>query len=472
MNGDGGRGVGDRSPFTVLNLAPVVAARAHDGGRKPSNLRACGRTLAVMAPECEVLVLDHRRLARRLAQRYVRHGEQREDLEQVAYLGLVKAARRFDPERGVAFTTFAMPTILGELRRFCRDTRWTAHVPRSTQERVQALRRVEDARPGRAPSTAEAAELLGWSEEEVLETRLAAAGLSSQSLDAAASPEGEVPIEALGRDEVGFERAERRDELQRALAQLPPREQIAVRLRGELDLSTPEIARHLGCSPSQASRLVGRATSRLREALGGEPPRAPEAAARAESAGPDLLERTPGTARRVGVVPGPVDASCDTWLLVVEGALLRSVAPTRAELVGPGDVIRGSGWEALAPSQLAVLDQRVLGALPPAALDSLLKRVAQRADSLAKQLAMTDLRRIDDRLISLFRTLAERWGTETAEGVTVTLPLTHDTIAMLVGAHRPTVTSGLRRLSRAGLLRRCAPHRWLLQRSAPLSLAA
>src|SRR5687767_14342845 len=118
-----------------------------------------------MAPQTdfETLVLEHQRLARRLAQRYARNADQREDLEQVAYLGLVKAARRYEPERGVAFTTYALPTILGELRRFCRDTRWAVHVPRLLQERVQQLRRLEDAHAaerGSSASTAEAADAL------------------------------------------------------------------------------------------------------------------------------------------------------------------------------------------------------------------------------------------------------------------------------------------------------------------------
>jgi RNA polymerase sigma-B factor len=472
MNGDAGRGVDDHSAFTSMNLAAVVDAGPHDGGRKPSKVDSFQRTLGSMAPECEVLVLDHRRLARRLAQRYVRHGEQREDLEQVAYLGLVKAARRFDPERGVAFTTFAMPTILGELRRFCRDTRWTAHVPRAVQERVQALRRVEDAQPGRGPSTKEAAALLGWSEEEVLETRLAAAGLSPQSLDAASSPEGEAPVEALGHEDIGFERAEQRDEITRALAQLPPREQLALRLRGEVGCSTPEIARRLHCSPSQASRLIGRATMHFREVMGEPSPGARGAALEIADAGTDIVAQGSTAARRLLVEPGSIDSPHGAWLLILSGALLRSVAPTRAELGGPGDVIRGNGWEALAPSRLAVLDRGVLEALPPVALDALLGRVAQRADALAAQLAITDQRRIDDRLMSLFRMLGERWGTRTAEGVAITLPLTHETIAMLVGAHRPTVTSGLRRLERASALRRSASHRWVLRERAPLAVAA
>jgi RNA polymerase sigma-B factor len=438
-----------------------------------------------MAPECEVLVLDHRRLARRLAQRYVRHGEPREDLEQVAYLGLVKAARRFDPDRGVAFTTFAMPTILGELRRFCRDTRWSAHVPRAMQERVQALRRVEDAQAGRAPSAAEAADLLGWSEEEVLETRLAAASLSPQSLDAELSRDGsEALLEALGREDSGFESTERRDELWRALAELTPREQLVLRLRGEGDCSTPQIARHLGLSPSQASRLVTRATTRLRELLAGEPAGAPEPMVRLVQADPELFAdldaaalaqaRSHLVARRLAVEPGVWDGSGDGRLLVVRGTLLRQVTPVRAELLGPGDVIQGSAWQVLEPTEFACLDRRIMHALSawPSAMEALLGRMSRRSDALAAQLAITDQRRVDDRLLSLFQLLGERWGTRTPRGIAIPVPLTHDTIAMLVGAHRPTVTSGLRRLSRDGSLRQTGPQRWLLVQRTPLALAA
>jgi RNA polymerase sigma-B factor len=223
--------------------------------------------------DTEHLVLGYRRLARHLAQRYARSGDQREDLEQVAYLGLVKAARRFDADRGVAFTSFATPTILGELRRFCRDTRWSAHVPRAVQEQVQALRRIEDAhqlRHGRSPSAAEAAQALGCSEEDVLDARLAAGSLRPQSLNATVAGDdgtvGEV-IECIGAEDLGFADAERRDELRRALAQLTGPERCALRLRAEAGCAIPEIAEHMGLSPAQASRLVARATSRLREAL-------------------------------------------------------------------------------------------------------------------------------------------------------------------------------------------------------------
>ena len=223
--------------------------------------------------DVEALVLRHRPLARHLAQRYVRATDQREDLEQVAYLGLVKAAQRFDPARGTAFTTFAVPTILGELRRHCRDTRWAWHVPRSVQERVQALRRIEDdsqSHRGRRPSAREAAAALGCSEEEVLDARLAAATLAPESLDAPRRfGDGTVGarIDWLAEEDPGFEAARRRDSLTRAMSCLDDRARHALRLRAEADLTTAEIAARLGVSPSQAARVMAKSLRRLRVAL-------------------------------------------------------------------------------------------------------------------------------------------------------------------------------------------------------------
>jgi RNA polymerase sigma-B factor len=225
------------------------------------------------AHDAEALVLRHTPLARHLAQRYVRATDQREDLEQVAYLGLVKAAKRFDPGRGIAFTSFAVPTILGELRRHCRDTRWAWHVPRSVQERVQALRRVEDdwqSHRGRRPTAREAAAALGCSEEEVLDARLAAATLAPESLNAP-QPFGDgtigESIDGLGTEDAGFAAAERRDSLARALACLDDRARRVLRLRAEADLTTAEIATCLGLSPAQAGRVVSTSLRRLRAAL-------------------------------------------------------------------------------------------------------------------------------------------------------------------------------------------------------------
>jgi RNA polymerase sigma-B factor len=448
------------------------------------------------APDPEHLVLEHRRLARHLAQRYLRSGDQREDLEQVAYLGLVKAAQRFDPARGVAFTTFAMPTVLGELRRFCRDTRWAVHVPRAMQERVQALRRLEDthqAAHGSSPGAADAAEVLGWTQEEVLEARIAAGCLSAQSLNTTLrSADGSVgeAIDFLGEEDTGFADTERRDELVRALSRLSRRECRALELRGERGCSTPEIARRMGISPPQASRLVARALRRLRAALDGDPmapaPRE-EPFVRLTDADPELFAdaRPDAVARRLtlprGRWRGPRETEGALGLLVLNGAMLRTVSldgKPRAELIGPGDLIRPeeprrSSWRVVQPVGLAVLDRSLCRW--PSIVDGLLRRSSDRAHALAVQFAITDLRRADDRLLQLFRALADRWGRRVPEGIEITMPMTHDMIAMLVGVHRPTVSSTLSRLQSAGRLRRPASDRWLLvdaERAARLPLAA
>ena len=400
--------------------------------------------------DVDALVLEHRRLARHLAQRYVRNGEQRDDLEQAAYLGLVKAARRFEPERGVAFTTFAVPTVLGELRRFCRDTRWAAHVPRAIQERVQALRRVEDEfvlDHGRSPNVAEAAEALGWSPEDVLEAREAVGCLSQHSLNTPMrSADGTIgeEIECIGGDDTGFAAVEQRDELQHALAQLPARERHALRLRGEGEYSTPEIARHMGVSTPQAARLVGQAIRHLRTALDGddvaEAPRT-ERCVRLAEADPDLFtgvgrnDRHAAVARREQLAPGEWCGPGPEGfgLLVLAGALLRTVTiddHRRAELIGPGDVVRyaeGEGeitWRAIAPVQLAVLDDSLCRW--PSVVEALLRRASERSDARAVQLAITDRRRAADRVIAFFHVLAERWGSRVQDGIVVSIPLTHD----------------------------------------------
>ena len=176
----------------------------------------------------------------------------------------------------MAFTTYAIPTILGELRRFCRDTRWAAHVPRSTQERVQALRRAEDdhfARQGRSPRPTEAASTLHWSVEEVIEARMAAGCLNPRSLNEPLRWTDGTPGEAIGLvggEDSGFADADRRDELERALSRLTHQERRALRLRGEAGWSTPEIARLMRLSTPQAARLVRRALHARRVALRGD----------------------------------------------------------------------------------------------------------------------------------------------------------------------------------------------------------
>ncbi len=438
------------------------------------------------AGDVEALVLEHQRLARHLAQRYVRNGDQREDLEQAAYLGLVKAARRFDPERGIAFTTFAVPTVLGELRRFCRDTRWAVHVPRAVQEHVQALRKVEDEfalAHGRSPSVAEAAETLGWSHEDVLEAREAVGCLSQHSLNAPMqSADGTIgeEIECIGDDDTGFAAVEQRDELQRALAQLSARERQVLRLRGEGGCSTPEIARRMALSTPQAGRLVAQAISHLRAALDGESLTSRQRAGRfvrLADADPDLFAGVERSARRAAVArrerlaPGEWRGprTEGLGLLVLTGALLRTVTiddHPRAELIGPGDVVRDAegerdaAWRAVAPVELAVLEDSLCRW--PSVVEALLRRESERSHALAVQLAITDLRRAEDRVLAFFHVLAERWGTRVPGGIVVSVPLTHEMIAMIVGVHRPTVTTTLRRLDGEQRLRRRGRDEWLL----------
>lgn len=438
-----------------------------------------------MCTDQEALVLHHRRLAQHLAQRYVRAADQREDLEQAAYLGLVKAAQRFDPSRGVAFTTFAVPTILGEVRRFCRDTRWAAHVPRGLQERVQGLRRVEDEHltsHGRAPTVAEAAAKLGWPEEDVLEARMAAGALRSESLNAPVrAGDGTIgeAIDWVGADDAGFRSAEQRDELRLALDRLRPRERLALRLRGEGNCSTREIARRMRVSPSQASRLVVQASEKLRAALD-DGTRVPEQRTRRASAG-EALDHDP-RARRVLLAPGewrgPEPDGSLGWM-VLDGALLRTITVDRrrhAELLGPRDVIRadaddrGASWRVVEETELAILDPALCRS--PAAVDTLLRRASERSHALARQLALADLRRADDRLLQLFEVFAERWGEPAAGGVVISMPLTHDMLATLIGTHRPTVTTAIRRLEREGRLFRMSDNRWHLALAARPTAAA
>ncbi len=459
-------------------------------------------------PGAEALVLRYRPLALKLAQRYVRTRDQREDLEQVACLGLVKAAGRFDRSRGTAFSTFAMPTILGELRRHCRDTRWALHVPRPIQERVQAARQLEDAyasRHGRAPTTAEVASALGCSEEDVLEARMAAACLAPASLNMPASTtDGSLVelIDGIGETDRGYEDVDRRELVEQALEELPARARLALRLRTEYDLSMPEIAEHLGLSAPQVGRLVRGALRSMRETIDGaddavrQPPSRPRVVSLPD-VDPHLFAGLPpeersdaarhAIARRLDVAPGPWVARSTSaaskhhlGLLLCGGALLRTV-DHRSELLGPGDLIRPwespeATWDALASTTMAVLDASIARTLCrwPGVVIELVGRTTRRSHALAEQLAMSEVRRIDERLLGVFETLAARWGRPGPDGVSIPLALTHEMVARLVGAHRPTVTSSLRRLNGQGALVRRADRTWLLAEAThePAALAA
>jgi RNA polymerase sigma-B factor len=211
-------------------------------------------------------------LARKLAGRYANPHEPLEDLVQVATLGLLGAIDRFDPRRGVRFPAFAVPTILGELKRYFRNTGWSVHVPRGAQEMALRVERAAGqitAETGRHPRVEELAEYLEVTPEDVLTGLDAGSAHYSVSLDApAATSDDEEPDalgDSLGREDDSYGLIETTVALSAAFARLPYLERRALELRLDHDLKQTEIAHALGCSQMQVSRLLRRAAARLRE---------------------------------------------------------------------------------------------------------------------------------------------------------------------------------------------------------------
>ena len=209
-------------------------------------------------------------LARQLARRYARPNEPIDDLFQVASMGLLKAIDRFDPERGNAFSTFAVPTIVGELKRYFRDTGWAVHVPRPIQERIGQVNKVVtqlSKELGRSPTPAEVAHDLGVSAEEVLEAMEAASAFDAVSLDmprSSGDSEGSAYAETVGAHDERFEMVEYNAVIEPTMAALPDRDRLILRLRFERDLTQSEIAERLGISQMHVSRIIRRSLDRLR----------------------------------------------------------------------------------------------------------------------------------------------------------------------------------------------------------------
>ena len=209
-------------------------------------------------------------LARQLARRYQRTNEPLDDLMQVASVGLVKAIDRFDPERGTAFSTYAVPTILGELKRYFRDSGWAVHVPRGMQERVMKLDTAAQElhrRIGRSPSPKELGTELGLSEEEVLEAMEAASAYDAVSLEQQKGDPDESKDtfqDSLGTEEERYELVEYGAAIAPTLKALTPRERLILHLRFVEDLTQSEIAERIGVSQMHVSRLIRRSLTRLR----------------------------------------------------------------------------------------------------------------------------------------------------------------------------------------------------------------
>jgi RNA polymerase sigma-B factor len=209
-------------------------------------------------------------LARTLAGRYARAGESLEDLVQVANIGLIKAVDRFDPTRGIAFSSFAVPSILGELKRHFRDHGWAARVPRPLQERVLKVNGCTErlaSRLGRAPKPREVAAETGLTVEEVLEALEAGTAFDSMSLDAPLSRGEEEPgatyADSVGAIDDRLELIEYRSVVAATIRALPPREREVLVLRFAEDMTQSEIAARVGISQMHVSRLIRRSLERL-----------------------------------------------------------------------------------------------------------------------------------------------------------------------------------------------------------------
>ena len=216
----------------------------------------------------EALVQRFLPLARYLSRRFST-AEDRDDLEQVASLGLLKAIDRFDPSRGIAFSSFAVPTILGELKRYFRDLGWSVRVPRSLKElapRVKAATDDLERELRRSPTVAEIAHRCQITSETVLEARALTTAHRAASLDVPLDEDSPPPrLGSVAVEDDGFGRAERIADLDRLLAHLAPRERTILRLRFHEDLTQREIAMQLGLSQMHVSRLIRTAIAELRE---------------------------------------------------------------------------------------------------------------------------------------------------------------------------------------------------------------
>jgi RNA polymerase sigma-B factor len=256
----------------VVPLTPRSHRRAPCSG---ADARETERLLLVRYHEFgdlaarEELVERFLPLARDLALRYTYADEPFDDLLQVASLGLIKAIDRFEPGRGTKFTSYAAPTILGELKRHFRDKGWSLHVPRDLQERTLAVSRATEVLSkelGRSPKVREVAQHLGCSIEKVLEAQEAAASYEAASLDApAARDEGESAslVDMLGREDSAYELVEDRDAIATSWLALPELERQVLQLRFMEDLTQREIGEKIGYSQMHVSRLLRRALKRL-----------------------------------------------------------------------------------------------------------------------------------------------------------------------------------------------------------------
>jgi RNA polymerase sigma-B factor len=218
------------------------------------------------------LVQLHLPLVEHCARRFQNRGEPLDDLVQVGTIGLIKAVDRFDLERGVEFSTYATPTIVGEIKRYFRDKGWAIRVPRRLQELRMSISGVTgelSQRLGRAPTPREIAEQLGITVEEVMEGVESANAYATLSLDASDGSDDGVGtmLDSLGEDDVALEHVEIRESIKPLLEALPAREKKILLLRFFRGMTQSQIAAEIGVSQMHVSRLLSRTLESLREGL-------------------------------------------------------------------------------------------------------------------------------------------------------------------------------------------------------------
>jgi RNA polymerase sigma-B factor len=220
------------------------------------------------------VVEQHAGLVRHVAKDYLDSGEPMEDIVAVGMIGLIHAVDRFDPERGVKFATFAVPTIRGEIRRYFRDHTWGIRVPRRIQELSLRAREAQEhwtSRRGRPPTYAELALALNVTQEDLVEALEVGRQYESVSLESAmdgAAEDRPSALDRAGEEDAELKNLPERDQMLRAMRRLPPRERVVLVLRFFQDLSQQEVGRRLGISQMHVSRLQHQALRAMRKIIG------------------------------------------------------------------------------------------------------------------------------------------------------------------------------------------------------------
>ncbi len=253
-------------------MPPEELEQRFDRERTRELFRLFGKTRD--AHTRDELVLAHLNLARYLAVRFANRGEQLDDLIQVGTLGLIKAIDRYDADRGVEFTTYATPTIIGEIKRYFRDKGWAVRVPRRLQELNLAVNRAMETAAvelGRSPTVADLAKRLDASEEEIIEAQELGQMYNLLSIDselaAPSDAKAATLLDYVGHEDPQLESLEDRANLEQAFSALDPRERVILYLRFFENMSQAEVAKRLGVSQMHVSRLQQRALLKLKREL-------------------------------------------------------------------------------------------------------------------------------------------------------------------------------------------------------------